>query len=76
MTFVLWEIRKTDVLDGFPKLKKYFRIVAMSASISVRRMTGDVGPQAVIEDWLPTARRVGASTNPPRVHPQCAGAFQ
>jgi glutathione S-transferase len=24
MTMVLWEIRKTDLLDGYPKLKKYF----------------------------------------------------
>jgi glutathione S-transferase len=24
MTAVLWEIRKTDLLDGFPNLKSYF----------------------------------------------------
>jgi glutathione S-transferase len=25
MTMVLWEIRRTDLLDGFPKLKEYFQ---------------------------------------------------
>jgi glutathione S-transferase len=25
MTLVLWEIRKTDLLDGFPNVKTYFR---------------------------------------------------